>query len=70
MVLWGSHRALFSGSILGTRGAHMEPHPLDDSSGLVVLAKSPIPGMIQAHRELYLLDDLGLAKMAIAETHW
>ena len=23
-----------------------------------------------AHREPYLLDDLGLAKMAIAEMHW
>ena len=29
LVLWGSHGALFPGSILGTRGAHMEPHPWD-----------------------------------------
>ena len=55
MVSWDSHRVLLAGSILGMCGAHMEPNPLDDSHGLVVP---------------YLLDDLGLAKMAIAETHW
>ena len=48
-LLWsrGAHmEPCFPGSILWTRGAHMEPHPLDDSCGLVVLAKSPIPGMM------------------------
>ena len=36
MVSWDSYGALFAGSILGTRGAHMEPDHLDDSRGLVV----------------------------------